>query len=431
MKIKFDWKLVVSLLFIISSVAFAQSNSGPSFQGFSAKVSGDIYGQVKVFEDVDGDGVKDLIFGSTDGQVHIFSGKGKEIMAGLWPKQTGGPILSEVNVADLYGDGKKEVIVGSYDGKVYALNSFGKELWTVDTRGTIQLSSPEVADVDGNGNLDVLLGSRSGQILRINKTGSLVWEIPMSSKISSRVSVADIDGDGKKEIICKDDNGTVTVLNSNGCARAGWPQSTVPNQEWPFEASTADLDGDGVKEVFTTTPDKKLLIWNTEGKLQKTIPLSDGAHCAPKVADLFGTGKLQFVIAQADGAINVIDREGNSYPGFPFKTNHSIYSAPQIIDLDGDGCLDIVFTAWNPEGVGKQAGYIMAISREGKPLPGYPKFIGKSIAPLAFADLDGDGYLEMIAAGGINYTDNQLQVFPTSAHTQIKMAVLGSEITFY
>ena len=102
----------------------------------------------------------------------------------------------------------------------------------------------------------------------------------------------------------------------------------------------------------------------------------------------------------------------------------------QVGDIDGDGQLDVVFTAWNPEGVGTQAGYVMALSRDGKPLHGYPKYIGKSIAPLTFADLDGDGYLEMIAAGGINYTDDQLHVFPTGAHVQIRLAILGSEVSF-
>ncbi|MFZ2957299.1 MAG: FG-GAP-like repeat-containing protein [Candidatus Ozemobacteraceae bacterium] len=412
-------------------IAFGQGNDGPTYAGFASKVTGDIYGQVKVFDDIDGDGKKDLVFGATDGQVHVYSsGTGKEIMSGLWPKHTGGPILSEVAVADLDNDGRKEVVVGSYDGKVYGLNSWGKELWAVNTRGTISQSSPEVADVEGNGNLNVFIGSKSGNVFRIDGGGRLIWEIPMTSKVSARVVTADIDGDGKKEVICKEDGGKVSVLNLSGTPYKGWPQNTVSNEEWPFEVSTADLTGDGVKEIFTTTPDKQMIIWNSIGELQKKFPLSDGAHSAPRVADLDGDGKVEFIIAQADGVISVVDKEGKSLPGFPYRTGHSIYSSPQIIDIDGDGRLDIAFTAWNPEGTGKQAGYIMAIGRDGKALSGFPKYIGKSIAALTFADLDGDGYLEMIAAGGINYTDNQLQVFPTRAHVQIKMALLGTEVSF-
>jgi hypothetical protein len=36
----------------------------------------------------------------------------------------------------------------------------------------------------------------------------------------------------------------------------------------------------------------------------------------------------------------------------------------------------------------------------------------------------------MIAAGGVAYTGEQLNVFPTEARVQIKMAVLGAEVSF-
>lgn len=424
-------KTILPLVLVcLSTVVCAQQNNGPQFTEVSSKVTGDIYGQVKVFDDVDGDGKRDLVFGATDGMVHIYSSTGKEIQAGLWPKHTGGPILADVAVADLNHDGSSQIIAGSYDGKVYALNSWGKELWTVDTRGTIQLSGPEVADIDGTNNLNIFVGSRSGQVLRIGNTGQTIWEIPMANKVSAKVVTSDLDGDGKKEIITKDDGGKVTVLNLNGVSVHGWPQTTAPSLDWPFEVGITDTNGDGEKEIYTTTPDKKFILWDNNGTIKESFPISDGAHSAPKVADMLGDGREEFIITSADGTINVVTKDGKSIPNFPIKTGHSIYAPPSIIDLDNDGQLDIAFTAWNPEGTGKDAGYVNVINKAGKPLPGYPKKIGKAIAPITFADLDGDGYLEMIVAGGINYTDNQLHIFPTTAKVQIRMAVLGSEVTF-
>lgn len=406
-------------------------DDGPQFRGFSAKVSGDIYGQTRVIEDMDNDGKRDLIFGATDGKIHLFSSTGKEIIRPPnWPKQTGAPILSDVSVADLDRDGDSEIIASSLNGKVYCMNRQGVQKWVVDTRGTIRLSSPEVADVDGTGEMAVFIGSKAGTVSRIDKDGRVVWEVPLSTSVSSRVTAADIDGNGVKEIVAKDDNGKVTVLNIRGTPEHGWPQATVPNLTWPFEAGAGDTNGDGIKEIFTTTPEKKFIIWDRNGNVKTQFALSDASHSAPRLADLNGDGRDEFVIGQADGVVMVCDREGKPLTGWPFKTKHSIYHTPQIIDLDGDGRLDVVFTAWNPEGIGKQAGYVMALNRDGNPLPGYPKYIGKSIAPLTFADLDGDGYLEMIAAGGINYTDDQLHVFPTNARVQIRMAVLGSEVSF-
>lgn len=422
--------LVFLLAFAICHCLSAQGDE-VAMTGVAAQVHGDIYGQPKIIDDFDGDGKKDIVFGATDGKVHIFSSTGKEIFRPpYWPKQTGGPILAEVQLADLDKDGKTEIIVASQDGKVYCLNGLGREKWVVNTRGKILVSAPEIADVDGSGVHNVFVGSKAGTISRIDEQGRLVWEVKMNSSVSAAVVARDLDGSGVKEIICKDDGGKVTILGATGAPMNNWPQETAANLTWPFNVDANDIDGDGIKEIFTTTPDKKFIMWDLSGKKIAEFPLTDGAHTAPKLADLDGDGRDEFVIAQADGTITVCDKRGKALPGWPFKTGHAIYHAPKILDIDGDGKPDLVFTAWDPQGVGVKAGYIMALSRHGTPLSGFPKYIGKSVAPLTFADLDGDGYLEMIAAGGINYTGKQLHVFPTRARNHIKLAVLGQEVTF-
>jgi hypothetical protein len=338
--------------------------------------------------------------------------------------------LSDVQLADLDGDGRTEVIVASQDGNVYCLNNLGREKWVVDTDGKILVSAPEIADVDGGGKFDVFVGSKSGMVSRIDDGGHLVWEIKMNSSVSAAVVAADLDGDGIKEIIAKDDGGQVKVLGITGATQNGWPQDTAANLTWPFNLDANDVNGDGIKEIFTTTPDKKFIMWDMTGRKISEFPLSDGAHTAPVLADLNGDGKDEFVIGQADGTISVVDRNGSPLPGWPHKTGHAIYHVPRIIDIDGNGTLDLVFTAWNPKGINEQAGYIMALSRDGTALAGYPKYIGKTVAPLTFADLDNDGYLEMIAAGGINYTGKQLHVFITRARNKIKIAIMGQQISF-
>ena len=135
--------LAAGLLFSASDAASAQG-----FPGFEAQVHGDVYGQPKIIEDFDGDGKKDIIFGATDGKVHLFSSTGREIFRPpYWPKQTGGPILAEVQLADLDNDGGSDIVVASKDCKVYCLNALGREKWVLDTRGKILVSAPEIADV--------------------------------------------------------------------------------------------------------------------------------------------------------------------------------------------------------------------------------------------------------------------------------------------
>jgi hypothetical protein len=424
---KFNPGWVCIVMFALTFLLVARLDSVE----FEAQVHGDIYGQPKIIDDFDGDGQKDIIFGATDGKVHIFSSTGKEIFRPpYWPKQTGGPILSDVQLSDLDGDGKTEVIVASQDGKVYCLNNLGREKWIIDTRGKILVSAPQISDINGNGKFDVFVGSKSGMVSRINHAGHLIWEVKMNSSVSAAIVAADLNGSGIKEIICKDDSGKVSVLKETGTVLNGWPQDTAPNLTWPFNLDANDVNGDGIKEIFTTTPDKKFIMWDMTGQKISEFLLTDGAHTAPKLADLNGDGKDEFVIGQADGTVTVCDRNGMPLPGWPFKTGHAIYHSPRILDIDGNGTLDLVFTAWNPKGIGKEAGYIMALSRDGVPLTGYPKFIGKTVAPLTFADLNNDGYLEMIAAGGINYTGKQLYVFSTRARNMVRIAIMGQQISF-
>ena len=60
--------------------------SAQGFPAFEAQVHGDVYGQPKVIEDFDGDGKKDIVFGATDGKVHIFSSSCHEIFRPpYWP----------------------------------------------------------------------------------------------------------------------------------------------------------------------------------------------------------------------------------------------------------------------------------------------------------------------------------------------------------
>lgn len=402
------------------------------FQGFSSFVHGDIYGQPRVIDDIDGDGVRDIIFGATDGKVHIFSaGRQEEIFRPpYWPKQTGGPILASIELADLTGDGKTEIVVASQDGKIYCLDSIGRELWTKDTRGRILISSPEIADIEGRGELNLIMGTGAGTVSRIDSKGRLVWEIPQVNSVSAAVVARDLNNNGHKEIITKDNSGNVIVLSSGGIPVSGWPIETAPNLVWPFNVDANDVTGDGALEIFTTTPDKKFKLWDREGNLMSSFKLTDGAHTAPVIADINMNGKDEIVIAQADGVVLVTDINGNPLPGWPYETNHAIYNSPTIIDIDGSGVPNIVFTAWDPLGEDEEAGYIMALNSRGQPIEGYPKYIGKTMAPLTFADLNNNGYMEMIAAGGINFTGPQLHVFPTRARRRIRMAVLGQEIDY-
>ena len=395
---------------------------------FSEKVNGDIYGQVKVIDDVDGDGQKDLIFGASDGRVHIYSSSGKEIFRPpFWPKQVNGPITAGIEVSDLDGNGHKNIIVSTMSGTVYCLNARGKELWKYDTGGDNFNATPLIADTSGQGSQDVILTSGSGKVVVLGSDGYLKQELTFPSPVRANPVVADLTGEGHKSIIVKDSSGKISIFADGETVSNEWETSGYSDGLWPFNFGASDTNGDGIPEIYSTDPDNRggiFKMWDTEGKLLSSFQLSDASHGAPRVADIDGDGIDDFIIAQSDGTVLVCDKDGKPKKGWPFQTSYSIYSSPSIIDLDGDGTMEIVFTANDGSEKDIKAGCVIALNREGQMLNGFPRYIGKTMAPLTFADLDGNGVLEIIAAGGIGYSGPQLHLIKTKAKQKFKIVTL-------
>ncbi|GJP35206.1 hypothetical protein CLOM_g19716 [Closterium sp. NIES-68] len=67
-----------------------------------------------------------------------------------------------------------------------------------------------------------------------------------------------------------------------------------------------------------------------------------------------------------------------------------IYSAPTVVDLDGDGFLEII--------VGTSVGFIYCLDAFGKVKPGFPLQMGEVQGQVVAADVNHDGKLEIVAA---------------------------------
>jgi hypothetical protein len=99
----------------------------------------------------------------------------------------------------------------------------------------------------------------------------------------------------------------------------------------------------------------------------------------------------------------VVHHDPDALEGFPLDLGASMESSPNLVDLDGDGVLDIV--------VGDADGFVHALTGQGTELPGWPVQTDlledargvdaheSMIASVAVGDLDGDGSLEVVAAG--------------------------------
>ena len=283
----------------------------------------------------DGKGEKEIILRgeSVNTPVIVLDAHGKEKMR---TGNTSGNFYGVPAVADLDGDGYKEIICGSSDGKVYVWQHDGKPYLRspfFSRPGQTLNCSPTVCDLDGDGEKEILITTRSidlSYIYAIKQNGSCVGNFtsdatqPISipytdapgSGIEHPISVGDINGDGQPEV----------VVLGNECVRAWTHTGTLifdrnlpglfPNETWAINVVCpllADVDGDGSIDIIFHQDNLVYAIHN-DGTDVKGFPLSAPAHISNGVcvSDMDNDGKNEIIAVDNDGNICAWKTDGKS-----------------------------------------------------------------------------------------------------------------------
>ena len=138
--------------------------------------------------DIDGDGRVEVVVGAgffyhrDDGR-RIFAWHADDGSAVTgWPVMTGGYTMPSPALGDVNGDGVPEVVVGSSDGFVRAYRGNGSQLWARGLTFNDQhvggsAASPIVADMNGDGQNDVGVGNDWGFFVLDGRSGTVQAEV--------------------------------------------------------------------------------------------------------------------------------------------------------------------------------------------------------------------------------------------------------------
>ena len=269
------------------------------------------------------------VWGNRAGLAEAFALKGK----------TGIPthIFQTLATADLNGDGVSEIVAGSTNGKVYALDAQGKQLWTFLTNGPVHAVATD--DLDGDGKVEVIAGSEDAHVYALDAAGKERWrfEVPYYKRkgIARVVFTTDLEGDGKKEVIAGADSWRYYALDCNG--KEKWHVESVHGST---AGCAVDLDGDGKTEVVCGT---EYYCWpcaGSDGKVKWSYSTRTGPKCnAVCAADVNGDGKKEVIFGGADTNISVVSHDGKLL--WQYNTGDEV---TQVLaaDLDGNGKAEVI-----------------------------------------------------------------------------------------
>lgn len=375
--------------------------------------------------DLDGDGKLEIVVSSGD-RVWVLGADGKALPG--WPATVSGTAQAPPAVGDVDGDGKLDVVQVARGLKysdptsVNVLGLDGKPLpgWP-KTYPNLAFRTPTLADLDGNGTLDIIVQigrwPPAGTIEVLSSDGALLgpnWSHELDSYPIAPAAVGDLDGDGKLEVAYLT-LGNLTVREADGTMRAGFPLAAEAGWKGSGGLALADLDGDGKLELLWCMSENKdgggkvrLHAADATGKALAGFPVmlttqDIGSPSAPTIGDVDKDGKLEIAVSLRQVGVQLVRADGQLL-GSPIGAGDEITASPILVDLDGDGDLEIVTDRNLLDGTPTAQGYIDAHHHDGSPVTGFPlRTAGNTMSNSAvLADVNGDGQLELAIVSATN-----------------------------
>ncbi|PNX49996.1 MAG: hypothetical protein BV458_14000, partial [Thermoplasmata archaeon M9B2D] len=168
-------------------------------------------------EDFTGDGKPDAVSGCTNAAQTIGYAKGINGATGtqVWSFTTpGSSVWAVEQIDDVNGDGISDVIIGDFLGNIYGLNAtIGTQLFSISIGPAIITRFEKIGDVNGDGHPDIIPAHSSIHTTQIidGYTGSIVWSHPVADQPWNVAASRDVSGDAIDDVFVG------TLFQNNYC----------------------------------------------------------------------------------------------------------------------------------------------------------------------------------------------------------------------
>lgn len=311
--------------------------------------------------DFDGNGTVDLMSAEAK-RISFTSGRGDGTFAIPRYMAVEG-LLTHLSAADLDGDGDLD-LVGSDDSAwlLRVLTNEGRARFTqtavLGLEGGVQ--TVHLADVDGDGRTDALSTQDRPGLLTVWRTagaGTFSLRVDIPTRPSPHASgAADLNGDGHPELVVANASGaSVEVLDVQGFSGAPISRKEVHiGSCWPIHMTVANLDRDADTDVALSCGGGLVVLLNDgQGNLaiarRYTPP---GANTGVAVTDFDEDGTPDLVLDNsAHGPVLFKGAgDGSFVQGAAVASRSGSGGGMAVVDMDGDGHLDIIARTASSEG---------------------------------------------------------------------------------
>ncbi len=287
-----------------------------------------------------------------------------------WPRPTSNSVWSSAALGDVDGDGQKELLFGSNGANFYAFHADGTELADGDsipaTVGVFKVlgnifnyGTPALADLDGDNKLDIVYGSFDGNLYAWRWDGTDLPGFPVylggSITASAAVGYLDGPGDTQLDIVVATSLDSLYVIRADGSRRAPYPRwiKTSGTSRTPSPA-LAYMNTDTYLDIVFASTNGGIYVYDRNGNivapwlaLRYSSLTNSASESSPVVADINGDGKADVVMGDETSSLSAISGTGTMLPGFPIVLGGEIKGAPGLCDCDGDGLTEIVVAGWD------------------------------------------------------------------------------------
>ncbi|MBN1607216.1 MAG: VCBS repeat-containing protein [Polyangiaceae bacterium] len=391
--------------------------------------------------DLTGDGSLEVVVGRGGDQVTVYSASGTE----LWTRHPfGAGEVRTLALGDLDGNGSIEIVVGRASGGEV------EQVSVYEPDGSVRSGFPArhaddpgygwglynqnvaLGDLDGDSELEIYVPTDTHYILAVHPDGEQLAVNAMygAGKVWSQVGVhVDQAADLRGYAECGTEhrpnfaNSAPVIADVDG---NGSDEFIVVGDV--YDCSVGDPDGDLYHTPFILNMDRTR--WSGSGYDWQTIPVP-GAGSGPlsqdyaviqycvtsaAVADLDNDGEKEILYPSYDGKLHAVWLDRTAHGSWPFTlpTDGGIHfaSEPAVVDLEGDGPAEVIFTSW-PENGGDRVGRLYILDAYGHllesvdlPAPLGDDWNGSLGAPTV-ANIDADPDLEIVigttASGAVAY----------------------------